>query len=299
MSVNRRVGPVKAQSGTKRNFRGDQPRGREKNTVEKRKQVVVVGLGEVGKPLLELVGAGYPTLGVDIAAPQERVENIEILHICYPFGIQDFVGESVRYIHMFKPALTIVNSTVAVGTTRAIAERSGAAVAYSPVRGKHVRMLEDLRHYVKFVGALNPRDAEKAVAHFQSVGIKTKLLSSPEATELAKLTETTYFGLLIAWAQEVERYCDQLNVHYDEVASFWEEIKYLPPVTFFPGVIGGHCVMPNIEILSKLDHPPLLKAIQDSNQKKTKREGGKEQKRVTPKDNQVSAKSSTVASVPA
>ena len=37
--------------------------------------------------------------------------------------------------------------------------------------------------------------------------MKTKLLSSPEATEIAKLTETTYFGLLIAWAQEVERYC--------------------------------------------------------------------------------------------
>jgi len=142
-----------------------------------------------------------------------------------------------------------------------------------------------------------PTDGEKAAAHFQSVGLKTKLLSSPEATELAKLTETTYFGLLIAWAQEVERYCDQWNQHYDEVASFWEEIKYLPPVTYFPGIIGGHCVMPNIEILSKFDHSPLLKAIQDSNQKKTPRDGGKEQPRAKAKDKQPSTEGRQAASL--
>lgn len=262
------------------------------NTVEKSKQVVVVGLGEVGKPLLQLVSQHHQAVGVDIAPPQERVEKVGILHVCYPFGIRDFVGETVRYINLFKPALTIINSTVAVGTTRAIAKRTGAGVVYSPVRGKHVRMLEDLHHYVKFIGPIDPRAGQKAAEHFQSVGLKTKVLSSPEAAELAKLTETTYFGVLIAWAQEVERYCDQWNQNYDEVASFWEEIKYLPPVTYFPGIIGGHCVMPNIEILSTFDHSPILKAIQDSNQKKMEREGRKERKASTIKDKQVSGKDS-------
>ena len=79
--------------------------------------------------------------------------------------------------------------------------------------------------------------------------MKTKLLRSPEATEIAKLTETTYFGLLIAWAQEVERYCRELGANYDEVVSFYDEIKFFPPVKYLPGVIGGHCVMPNIAIL--------------------------------------------------
>jgi UDP-glucose 6-dehydrogenase len=104
------------------------------------------------------------------------------------------------------------------------------------------------------------------------MGLKTKLLSSPEATELAKLTETTYFGLIIAWAQEVERYCDQSSQDYNEITSFWEEIKYLPQVKFFPGVIGGHCVMPNIEILSRFEDAALLKAIQASNALKQERE---------------------------
>ena len=236
------------------------------------KKVVVVGLGEVGRPLFEIASRHHQTIGVDIEPVVEKFQEIDVMHICFPFQIKDFVGETTRRIEHFRPALTIIDSTVAVGTTRAIAERSGAAVVNSPVRGKHIRMVEDLFHYTKFVGAIDPAAGERAAEHFQSLGMKTRILSSPEATELAKLTETTYFGLLIAWAQEVERYCDQLGLNYDEVVSMYGEITFLPPVKYFPGIIGGHCVMPNIEILSRLEHSELLHAIKWSNRNKTARE---------------------------
>ena len=112
-------------------------------------------------------------------------------------------------------------------------------------------MLEEIGKYTKFVGAINPASGQEAASHFESLGMTAKVLSSPEATELAKLTETTYFGLLIAWAQELERYCDHTGTNYEEIISFYDEIKFFPPVKYFPGVIGGHCVMPNIEILRK------------------------------------------------
>jgi len=131
-----------------------------------------------------------------------------------------------------------------------------------------------LQHYTKFVGSSDPAAAQLAAKHFESMGLKTKILSAPEATELAKLTETTYFGLIIAWAQEVERYCDRVNQDYAEVSSFYDEIKFLP-AKYFPGVIGGHCVMPNIDILSKFADSELLKAIKTSNQKKVARDAGK------------------------
>ena len=102
--------------------------------------------------------------------------------------------------------------------------------------------------------------------------MRTRVLSSPEATELANLTETTYFGLIIAWAQEVERHCDQLGQDYNEIVSFHEEIRFFPPVKYFPGVIGGHCVIPNIEILGRVDHSEILKAVQSSNRKKIERD---------------------------
>ncbi|HWR14177.1 MAG TPA: hypothetical protein VN577_05085 [Terriglobales bacterium] len=234
--------------------------------------VVVVGLGEVGKPLFQLMAEYHRVIGVDIQPSTEAVGKVDVLHICFPFAIKDFTGECVRYIEKFSPNLTIINSTVSVGTTRTVANRSGCKVVNSPVRGKHARMLQDMKRYEKFIGAVSPHDAQLAADHFQSVGLATRILSSPEASELSKLTETTYLGVLIAWAQEVERYCDQVGVSYDEVVSIYDEIKFYPPVKYFPGVIGGHCVMPNISILNESFDSQLLQAIQASNALKIARE---------------------------
>ena len=231
--------------------------------------VVIIGLGEVGKPLLEILKSRYQTFGIDINQPAS-ISQCDVMHVCFPFQGGDFVRQVVEYIEQYRPALTVINSTVAPGTTRNIAVKSGTAVVHSPVRGKHVRMQQEMLHYVKFVGALDWQSGQLAVEHFAEVGMKTKLLSSPEASEIAKLTETTYFGLLIAWAQEIERYCMKLGVVYDEVASFYDEIKFFPPVKYFPGEIGGHCVMPNLAILRQQFPSGLLQAIVESNTLKQK-----------------------------
>jgi UDP-N-acetyl-D-mannosaminuronate dehydrogenase len=237
-----------------------------------KQNVVVVGLGEVGKPLFEILSEHHHTVGVDLPLPARLPQNVDVLHICFPYEITDFVGAVARYIELFNPKLTVINSTVGIGTTRAVAVKTGAAVVNSPVRGKHIRMREELKKYVKFIGALRPEDGSLAAEHFEQAGVKTKVLSAPEATELAKLTETTYFGVMIAWAQEIERYCDQANQKYEEITSFYDEIKFFPSVKYFPGVIGGHCVMPNIEILSKFQPSEILDAVRSSNRAKMDRD---------------------------
>lgn len=239
--------------------------------------IAVVGLGEVGRPiqhLLERAGHRVVALDVDPQAVPEK-GTVDVMHVCYPFEIPDFEGETARYQTLLEPRVTVINSTVAVGTTRSIFERTGAAIAHSPVRGKHVRMEEELISYVKYVGALDLEVADSVARHFESLGMRTRILSSPEATELSKLSETTYFGLLIAWAQQMERWADALGLDYDEVVSFYEEIPFLPQ-RLFPGVIGGHCVMPNIEILDRLERVPLLDAIRSSNAQKAAREAARE-----------------------
>jgi UDP-N-acetyl-D-mannosaminuronate dehydrogenase len=232
----------------------------------KQQQIVVVGLGEVGQPLFNLVQAKHEQVfGVDLGKPAS-VTECDIMHVCFPFKeVDEFATQVTAYIAQYQPGLTIINSTVAPGTTRRIAEQSGGAVVHSPVRGKHARMQEEMLHYVKFIGALDADSGARAVDHFQSLGLKTRLLSSPEASEIAKLSETTYFGVLIAWAQEVERYCRTVGADYEEVVAFYEEIKFFPPVKYTPGIIGGHCVMPNIDILLRQFQSPLLKAIVQSN----------------------------------
>src|SRR4029453_15436661 len=138
--------------------------------MNKGKKVVVVGLGEVGKPLMQLISEHHKVVGVDITPPEEDPREADVLHLCFPFQVKDFVGEAARYIDWKKPRLTVINSTVEVGTTRKVAEKAGADVAYSPVRGKHARMLEDLRKYTKFIGATSRSAADETAGHFQSVG---------------------------------------------------------------------------------------------------------------------------------
>ena len=83
-------------------------------------------------------------------------------------------------------------------------------------------------------------------------GLKTKQASSPITLELGKIVcDTSYYGWLINFAQISKIIADRENVDYYEMWSFSDEIhKFLGNrPKMFPGFIGGHCVIPNLELL--------------------------------------------------
>lgn len=160
----------------------------------------------------------------------------------------------------------IVHSTVAPGTTRAIREASGRAVVYySPVRGKHAVMEEQLQQYKKFVSGPDS-DFDAVRQHLEEAGLRVERMEPTDALEAAKLLETTYFGVLIAWAQEVERFAKAVGSDYATVARLIEEVPFLPS-GYLPGHIGGHCVMANIEILRSVRPSGILDVVKSSNQR--------------------------------
>jgi UDP-N-acetyl-D-mannosaminuronate dehydrogenase len=231
-------------------------------------RTLVVGIGEVGAALAAILDRNETVLRHDL----DRVkisEPVGTMHLCIPFQSgHQFETVALGYIERFQPSLTIINSTVVPGTTRSIAEKSGAAVAYSPVRGKHVRMQQDLMRYIKFVAAPDWVDAAAAEAHFQAAGIKTRRMPEVESLELAKLAETTYFGVCIAFAQEMNRYAGRVGADYSKAIEFFDEIDFLPRQRYFPGFIGGHCVIPNIKLLLQIAPSATLEAILDSNERR-------------------------------
>ena len=218
----------------------------------------------MGKPLLKILQRAYECVGVDVA-PVEITRDCSVLHVCYPFQLQDFVGTTVSYIEKYKPTLTIIDSTLGVGTTRKVQERVSTPVVYSPVRGKHAKMEQDMLHYQKFVAGFDEPSARSAAEHFAGAGFRVAQFRTPEVGELSKLVETTWLGVLIGWAQEVERMAASCDASYEEVNAFIKEISFLPSHVF-PGPIGGHCVMSNIAILRKEVSSKFLDAVADSNQ---------------------------------
>ena len=235
---------------------------------KRKAKTLVVGLGEVGAALAAILDRKEPVLRHDL----ERVkieERIGAMHLCIPFqSPHQFETVALGYIERFQPSLTIINSTVLPGTTRSIAQKSASPVAYSPVRGKHMRMQEDLMRYFKYVAAPDRADAASAEAHFQAAGMKTRRMGEVESLELAKLAETTYFGVCIAFAQEMNRYAERVGADYSEAIDFFDEVDFLPRQRYFPGFIGGHCVIPNIKLLLQLAPSPALEAILDSNERR-------------------------------
>jgi UDP-N-acetyl-D-mannosaminuronate dehydrogenase len=128
-------------------------------------------------------------------------------------------------------------------------------------------MENDMLRYAKFVAGSDEKAVREALRHFERAGFRLNTFRTPEIAEVSKLIETSWLGMLVAWAQEVERFAARYGGGFEEVNSFVKEIECLPS-HIFPGWIGGHCVMPNIAILRKQFRSALLDAIVESNRAK-------------------------------
>lgn len=243
-------------------------------------KVLVVGLGEVGSAVYRIAvkSGAHDVFGYDVdpAKAVNRLEDIpgpvDYLHVCIPFKDMDgFVGSVARYVEALGAGLVIVHSTVAPGTTRRMSRDLGIPVAFSPVRGKHPHLERHMLFWPKWVAAEPPEALGQAAEHLRSLGFKVKAYKgAPETLELAKLVETVYRALMIAWWQETHRIAREVGADVVTVAEFVGEVHEVlkdRPV-FYPGVIGGHCLIPNTRILKSVYFSKFLDAILESNEKR-------------------------------
>jgi len=245
--------------------------------------VLVVGLGEIGRSLFDLLKESrkFEVYGWDVN--KEKMQDIQqgdlpkevdVLHICYRYTAQEeFVNTTADYIMRFRPELTIINSTVPPGTTEKVYTLSGGHMVHSPVRGMH-KTREGMKRYLlfltKYIGGVDGKSAELARRHFEELGLKTKILIGPVETELAKLFETTYRAWMIACFQEMHRISRRFGADFDQVTDFLEDthrVRFDRPV-HFPGVMGGHCLIPNAELLLESYDSEFVKLILRSNEKR-------------------------------
>jgi hypothetical protein len=66
----------------------------------------------------------------------------------------------------------------------------------------------------------------------------------------------------------MNRYAERVGGDYTEAIDFFDEVDFLPRQRYFPGFIGGHCVIPNIKLLLQIAPSPALEAILDSNERR-------------------------------
>lgn len=217
------------------------------------KTVLVIGRGEIGNPLSKLLSQHYLTESYDLLDGEPPKKTYDVLHICFPYTPL-FQKAVIEYIELFKPKLVIIESTVAPGTTREIYNRiNPTPTCHSPVLGRAADGFEEcLKSYTKFVGPISKEAGKLAQIHYETIGLKTHLCSTPEDTEWAKILETSYWGLLVAWYQDIERIARTFNLDLKGIINFFENVENggkVPRPVLWVGPLGGHCIVPNARLL--------------------------------------------------
>lgn len=170
------------------------------------------------------------------------------------------------------PTVVSVETTVPVGTTRnrvapALAKRSGLEperdfhAIFSPERIFSGRAIADLDRYPKLVGGLSEAGEARGIEVYASfLDAEVRGLGSAEAAELAKLAETTYRDINIAFANELARYADRLGV---DVLSVIDAANSQPYSHIHrPGIaVGGHCIPVYPRFLLEGDDEARLPAV--------------------------------------
>lgn len=231
---------------------------------------LVIGLGEVGQALFNILKSTYPeTYAYDIKTGDVLHSPVaDIIHICIPYT-DNFIEIVNTYIGHIEPKYVVIHSTVPVGTTRKITENTSCKVFYSPIRGHHENMEKEILVYLKYIASDNCITDEIG-RYFEKAGIRTKLMSDTKSAELMKLLELYRYGLYIAGAKEQENICKHFDKNYGLIVTEFEEtsndglielgkIHQCQPILWpFKDYVGGHCTVEDMEILLKQIEMPLL-----------------------------------------
>ncbi|MBX3089350.1 MAG: nucleotide sugar dehydrogenase [Cryobacterium sp.] len=178
------------------------------------------------------------------------------------FGWMDNATESVGK-GLRSQTLVSYETTLPVGTTRnrfapMLEKLSGLAagkdfqVVFSPERVLTGRVFADLRKYPKLVGGIDETSTLRGIEFYKSVldfderpdlatpnGVWN--LGSSEASEFAKLAETTYRDVNIGLANQFARFADSQGIDVYKVieASNSQPYSHIHQ----PGIaVGGHCI---------------------------------------------------------
>ncbi len=212
--------------------------------------------------LAEVIGDGRLSAQTDTAAAV--AEGPDLVVAVPPLYVDDDVKPDWRALDaatrdigrgLQAGTTVVIETTAPVSTTRdriapMLEQESGLQaerdfhVAFSPERVFSGRVFEDLAKYPKLVGGLSAEGEERAATLYEQfipAPAEVWRMGGAEAAEMAKLAETTYRDLNIAFANELAQMADGWGVDVDRVieASNSQPFSHIHR----PGIaVGGHCI---------------------------------------------------------
>lgn len=183
--------------------------------------------------------------------------------------------------------LVILESTSPVGTTEAMADVLAQArpdlsfpgtspatpdicVAHCPERVLPGKILKELVTNDRVIGGLSPRCSEAASQLYRVfVTGECVIASSPRVAEMAKLTENSFRDVNIAFANELSKISERLDIDVWELIALANRHPRVNILNPGPGV-GGHCIAvdPWFIVSSAPEQSPLIATARGVNDTK-------------------------------
>lgn len=224
-----------------------------------------------------------------------QIEPADVFVIAVPTPFADDHAPNIGYVlraattvaTVLKAGDTVIlESTSPVGTTEQVRDllaelrpdlkipgRTGespdVAIAYCPERVLPGRILVELIDNDRVIGGITPRCARKALAFYKRFVRGACVTTTARAAEMTKLTENAFRDVNIAFANELSRVADTMQVDVWEVirlANRHPRVNILSPG---PGV-GGHCIAvdPWFLVHADRDNTPLIRTAREVNDAK-------------------------------
>lgn len=240
----------------------------EKSRGDKKVNHLVIGKGEIGQALYEVLEEKFPTGWVELNDRNVPFEQVDVIHICYPYT-DSFIETSKKYIEEFKPKLIIIHATVKLGTSYQL------DAVYSPVRGTHPNLKKSIKTFVKFFGG---ERAEEAAKIFEELGIKTHVYKYSDDVEAGKILDTAQYGWMIILNKLIFDWCKTNNINFELAYTLFNEtynegyqklgkLEVMRPyLQHMYGPIGGHCVIPNLKFLDSVISELINKVNEELNE---------------------------------
>jgi nucleotide sugar dehydrogenase len=227
------------------------------------------GEAHLDEYLKEVIASGHLTATTDTTSAVAESDAVVVVVPLFVNndGIPDFgwMDEATTKIAAgLKPGtLVSYETTLPVGTTRtrfapALEKISGLtagkdfSLVFSPERVLTGRVFADLRKYPKLVGGIDAKSTAAGVEFYEAVldfddrpdlaqanGVWD--LGTAEASEMAKLAETTYRDVNIALANQFAIFAETANIDIAKVITASNSQPYSH--IHQPGIaVGGHCI---------------------------------------------------------
>ena len=200
---------------------------------------------------------GYVLQAATTVATVLKAGDAVILESTSPVGTTEKVRDLLAQL---RPDLKVPGRT---------AESPDIAIAYCPERVLPGRILVELIDNDRVIGGITPRCARKALAFYRRFVRGACVTTTSRAAEMTKLTENAFRDVNIAFANELSRVADTMDVDVWEVirlANRHPRVNILSPG---PGV-GGHCIAVDPWFLVHADraNTPLIRTAREVNDAK-------------------------------